>query len=196
MCKIKSKIAKLFKKKLFFTRDNLNISGVEIGEFTYGLPIIQKWTNKYNLKIGKFCSIAENVKILLDGNHRIDWVSTYPFGDIFKDIPLNPGHPAGKGDMEIGNDVWLGIDVLILPGVKIGDGAVIAAGSVVTKNVREFEIVGGNPAKHIKFRFNDEQINELKKISWWNWDFDKIKKEVQLLQSENINNFINKHKII
>lgn len=186
-------LRKLFKKSIF-TKDNINSSDkVSIGDFTYGVPEIYKWTNKYNLKIGKFCSIAKGVKLFVDGNHRIDWVSTFPFGEILNDVPKNPGHPIGKGDMEIGNDVWIGQEAMILSGVKIGDGAVIAAGSVVTKNVADYEIVGGNPAKSIKFRFSPEQIASLKKISWWNWELDKIKKEVPLLQSGDIDSFIKKH---
>lgn len=100
------------------------------------------------------------------------------------------GHPAGKGDMIIGNVVWIGQDVLIVPGVQIGDGAVIAAGSVVTKNVSDYEVVGGNPARHIRNRFTGQQISELKSIEWWEWPLDKIKANYQLLQSSNIDEFI------
>ena len=94
--------------------------------------------------------------------------------------------------MVIGNDVWIGEHVLILPGVQIGDGAVIAAGSVVTKNVSDYEIVGGVPARHIRNRFTDERIRELKRIKWWDWPLDKIKENYQLLQSSNIDEFIEK----
>lgn len=185
-------LRRLFKKSIF-TIDNVNIENVTIGDYSYGTPEIYKWTNKYSLKIGKFCSIAKGVKLFVDGNHRTDWVSTYPFGEIFSDVPKNPGHPIGKGDMEIGNDVWIGQEAMILSGVKIGDGAVIAAGSVVVKNVSDYEIVGGNPAKSLKFRFTPEQILSLKKIAWWNWELDKIKKEVPFLQSGGIDVFIDKH---
>jgi len=179
-----------------FTKDNIKIDGVEIGDYSYGRPLIQKVTNKYKLKIGKFCSIADNVRILVDLNHRIDWISTYPFGGVIKDIPINPEHSIGKGNMEIGNDVWICTSVTILPGVNIGNGAVIAAGAVVTKNVLPYEIVGGNPAKHIKFRFNEDQIKSLEKIAWWNWDLKKIKKEIPMLQSGNVDGFIRKHLVV
>jgi lipopolysaccharide transport system ATP-binding protein len=165
---------------------------IQVGEFTYGEPQIYMFTNKYQLVIGKFCSIAENVKIVVDGNHRPDWISTYPFAEQIDGLMTNPGLPHGKGDMSIGNDVWIGRDVLILPGVQIGDGAVIAAGSVVTRNVDDYEIVGGNPARHIKKRFTDLQITELKKIRWWDWQISKIKKNYQLLQSPCIEEFIEK----
>ncbi len=185
-------IRRLFNKSIF-TADNIKMNNVSIGEFTYGKPSIYTWTNNYNVKIGKFCSIAEGVKILVDGNHRPDWISTYPFGEVLHDVEKNPGHPIGKGDMEIGNDVWIGMDAMILSGVSIGNGAVIAAGSVVTKNVLPYEIVGGNPAKSIKFRFTDEQIKSLEKIAWWNWNSEKVKSEVSMLQSGNIDDFIKKH---
>ena len=94
--------------------------------------------------------------------------------------------------MIIGNDVWIGQDILIVPGVQIGDGAVIAAGSVVTKNVNDYNIVGGNPARHIRNRFTDEQIRALKEIKWWDWPIDKVKAHYHLLQSSNIDEFIEK----
>jgi len=186
-----SKIKTLFSNFKIKKSDNLN-KYVSIGKYTYGDPIIYIRTYRYKVKIGKFCSISNNVKIIVDGNHRVDWISTYPFGEIFADIAKNKGHPLGKGDIIIGNDVWIGKDVLILPGVHVGDGAVIGAGSVVTKNVNEYEIVGGNPAKHIKYRFNEKQIILLKKIEWWNWPINKIKNNYNLLQSGNIDKFIKK----
>jgi acetyltransferase-like isoleucine patch superfamily enzyme len=163
---------------------------VQIGEFSYGTPKVYMITDKYQLVIGNFCSIAGNCRIIVDMNHQTDWVSTYPFGELIPGLARSPGHPAGKGDMVIGNDVWIDEDVLIVPGVQIGDGAVIAAGSVVTKNVDDYEIVGGNPARHIRNRFTDEQITELKRIKWWDWPIDKIKANYQLLQSSNIDEFI------
>jgi len=185
----------LFRKPAFFTADNTKIKGVEIGAFTYGLPIIGKVTDTYSLKIGRFCSIADNVRIFVDSDHNPDSISTYPFANIFKDIPEISGRYTGNGNMEIGNDVWIGSSVLILPGVTIGDGAIVGAGSIVTKNIEDYEIVGGNPAKHIRHRFSPEQIKSLKKIAWWNWDLQKIKKDVPLLLSENIDEFIKKHEI-
>jgi lipopolysaccharide transport system ATP-binding protein len=161
-----------------------------IGEFTYGDPTIRMWTDKYKVKIGKFCSFSYNVTIIVDGNHRIDWISTYPFGKVISNIKENPGHPVGKGDIIIGNDVWIGYNALILPGVKIGDGAVIGANSVVTKNVDDYGIVAGNPARHIKYRFTQKQIESLKKIKWWDWPIEKIKANLDLIESHNIDEFI------
>lgn len=197
---VKKLVISLFRKllKLNKSKDNAIIGG-----YTYGRPIIYQWKNEYKVSIGKFCSISKNVQIIVDGNHRPDWITTYPFGEIIsslpknlkdniKDIPQNPGHNKGKGNITIGNDVWIGINVLILPGVQIGDGAVIGAGSVVTKNVNDYEIVAGNPAKHIKYRFDEKQIISIKEIEWWNWSINKIKDNINFLQSEDIDDFIKK----
>jgi acetyltransferase-like isoleucine patch superfamily enzyme len=176
------------------TRVSWFVSGtnVQIGEFSYGTPKVLMLTDKYRLVIGKFCSIGFRVRIIVDMNHRPDWISTYPFGELIRGLARNPGHPSGRGDMVIGNDVWIGQDALILPGVQIGDGAVIGAGSVVTRNVGDYEIVAGNPARHIGHRFTDKQISDLKRIKWWDWPTDKIKAHYQLLQSSNIDEFIEK----
>jgi lipopolysaccharide transport system ATP-binding protein len=173
----------------FVSGKNRNI---QIGQFSYGTPRVDMYTDIYRLVIGKFCSISFNVRIIVDvgSNHRPDWISTYPFEEVIRRLPRDLEHHLGKGDMVIGNDVWIGRDALILPGVQIGDGAVIAAGSVVTKNVSDYEIVGGNPARHIGNRFTDEQISELKRIKWWDWPMDKIKANYQLLESSNIDKFI------
>jgi lipopolysaccharide transport system ATP-binding protein len=168
--------------------DQLSIpqKSYKMGEYSYGNPTVLRFTNKYSLNIGKFCSISTNVIIIVDGNHRADWISTYPFGELIGEIPKNPGHPAGKGDIMIGNDVWIGLNVIILPGVKIGDGAVVGAGSVVTRDVQDYEIVAGNPIKHIRYRFTMEEIDILKSIKWWDWPKNMIIKYADLLQSKNI----------
>jgi lipopolysaccharide transport system ATP-binding protein len=171
------------------------MEGVTIGDFLSGsLPRIHKWTNKYTLSIGKFCCIAENVDIIIDGNHRPDWVAMYPLSRLLKNDFSNTGHPEGKGDMKIGSDVWIGMNSMIMPGVNIGDGAVIAAGAVVTHDVLPYEIVGGVPARHIKFRFTPEQITDLLYIQWWNWDIQKIKDNIFLLEKGYIDYFIKRFK--
>ena len=104
------------------------------------------------------------------------------------------GHPTCNGDITVGSDVWIGAKSTIMSGIKINDGAVVGAGSVVTKDVPPFAIVGGNPAQIIKFRFSPEQIIDLMNIKWWDWDEDKIKKEAMSLWSPNIDEFIKKHK--
>lgn len=136
---------------------------------------LRQWGEGAQLKIGNFCSIASNITVLLGGNHRTDWVTTYPFGHCknFPDVAPVKGHPKTNGNVVIGNDVWIGSGATIMSGVTIGDGAVIAANSHVVKDVAPYSIVGGNPAKHIKFRFTEEQIKSLLQIQWWNWDNKK-----------------------
>ena len=134
------------------------------------------------LIIGKFCQIAANVRFIMNGaNHATDGFSTFPFcafGNEWKDVPLTPDY---KGDTVIGNDVWIGYDAIVMPGVQIGDGAIIASGSVVTKDVEPYCIVGGNPAKLIRKRFSDETISKLIKLAWWDWPFDKVTQYAQAI---------------
>lgn len=150
---------------------------VVVGDNTYGFPNVFFWGDDTKLHIGKYCSIAEGVVIVLGGEHRMDWVTTFPFSALARDWPQakqNKGHPSSKGDVVIGNDVWIGQGALILSGVTIGDGAVIGAGSVVTKDVEDYAIAAGNPAKFVKFRFDLDTRIGLKKLLWWNWSDSKV----------------------
>ena len=154
-----------------------------IGECTYGMPTVIKYRgDKNRVIIGKFCSIADQVTIFVGGNHRTDWVSTYPFRVMF-DLPgkFQNGHPASCGDVIIGSDVWIGYNATILSGRTIGHGAVIAAQSVVSRDVPPYIVVGGNPAKMIKQRFSDEQISALLEIAWWDWPLNDILASVDVL---------------
>lgn len=175
-------------RKPYYTNKNKKYKKYDIGDYTYGKPKIYAEPSLF--KLGKFCSIADGVTIYGGGEHHYDWVSSYNFSAKFSCISCT----TSKGKVTIGNDVWLADGVLILSGVTIGDGAVIAARSVVTKDVKPYEIVGGNPAKHIKFRFSESQINSLLEIKWWNWDIEKVKAEFDLILSPNIDDFISKHK--
>lgn len=176
-----------------FLNKNKLYADYEIGEYTYGNPIVLAHDKNTRLKIGRFCSIAKDVTIMLGGEHHTNWVTTYPFGDFFNELDRRESYAKSKGDVTIGNDVWIGHGAMILSGVSIGHGAVIAANSTVTKNVPPYAIVGGNPAKIIRYRFNENQIRQLLKIEWWNWSIEKILDNCSDLLSDDISDFLSKY---
>jgi virginiamycin A acetyltransferase len=188
-------------KKLVFLKNIITRHNIIVGDYTY----YDDHENPANFEnnilyhfdfigdkliIGKFCAIASDVKFMMNGaNHEIDPVSTYPFaimGNGWEKINTVEKKYPYKGDTVIGNDVWIGYDALIMPGVKIGNGAVIASRAVVTKDVPDYAIVGGNPATIIRKRFDDETIGRLLKIAWWEWSAEKITENLHLINSKNI----------
>jgi acetyltransferase-like isoleucine patch superfamily enzyme len=162
----------------------------EIGRGSYGKLKIVDSKEGATVKIGAFCSFAASASIFLGTEHRTDWVTTYPFNIFWKSASHVRGHPKTKGDVIIGNDVWIGHEALILSGVKIGDGAVVGARAVVTKDVPAFSIVAGNPARIIRMRFDDETIKRLLRLQWWNWDDMTIERYLPLMLSDNIELFL------
>jgi len=171
-------------KKPFFTKEIFADTAFEIGEYTYGHPTILHWGEDATLKIGKFCSIAENVKIFLGGNHRADWVTTYPFSAFTAYFPEAAGiigHPATRGDVVIGNDVWIGYGASVLSGITIGNGAIVGAGAMVTKNIGPYEIWAGNPAVFIRKRFSDATIIRLEQEKWWDAPIEEIRLRIREL---------------
>lgn len=165
---------------------------IEIGDFTYGLPIVRSWGEDARLKIGKFCSIGENVKIYLGGNHRTEWITTYPFN-----VLLNAHYPgidgecaATKGDVVIGNDVWICDNVTILSGVTIGDGAVLANGAIVTKNVRPYAKVGGVPAELIEYRTAAHNLKNIRNITWWDLPLETLAEVIPFLCDTDVDRLI------
>lgn len=137
------------------------------------------------LIIGKFCAIARGVKFIMNGaNHKISGFSTYPFsifGESWKRVTPQLSELPYKGDTVVGNDVWLGYDSLIMPGIHIGDGAIIAASSVMTRDVPPYGVVGGNPAKEIRKRFAPDMVAALLEIAWWNWEIEKITRNLEII---------------
>lgn len=142
------------------------------------------------LIIGKFCALATDVKFIMNGaNHKISGLSTYPFsifGNGWEKVMPKPGELPYKGDTVVGNDVWIGYDTTIMPGIHIGDGAIIASKSVVVKDVPPYTIVGGNPAQVIKSRFDEPTIKKLLEIKWWNWDIKKITDNLEVITGGDI----------
>ncbi|MDY6783801.1 MAG: CatB-related O-acetyltransferase [Cyanobacteriota bacterium] len=145
------------------------------------------------LIIGKFCAIASDVKFIMNGgNHHIDRFAAYPFyifGNSWEKV--TPNSDVNKGDTIVGNDVWLGYDSLIMPGVRIGDGAVIGTRAVVTKDVEPYTIVAGNPARPIRKRFDDEIVAFLLEMKWWDWDIEKITEYLPVLYGNDVNSLKN-----
>ncbi|MES2039146.1 MAG: Vat family streptogramin A O-acetyltransferase [Pseudomonadota bacterium] len=137
------------------------------------------------LIIGKFCALARGIKFIMNGaNHNMAGISTYPFqifGNGWEKTPMDLEALPYKGDTVIGNDVWIGYEALIMPGVKIGNGAIISSRSVVVGNVPAYTIVGGNPAKPIRRRFTDDVIDTLEQIAWWDWPAEKISRHISII---------------
>lgn len=163
----------------------------EYGDHTYGRPTIMR-SGRTRLRMGKYCSIAPGVTILLGGNHRVDWVTTYPFSAVpgWPEAAGIRGHPKTNGDVVIGHDVWLSRGCCILSGVTVGHGAVIGAEALVTRNVEPYAIIGGNPGRVIKKRFSEEIIAKLLEIAWWDWPEERIRRGLPHLLSERIEDFI------
>jgi len=164
-------------------------SHISIGRFTYGFEnlSIRQWNEGAAFEVGAFCSFADDITIFLGGNHRVDWITTFPFGHIFQDELGGSeimGHPSSKGDVIIGNDVWIGSGATIMSGIKISDGAVISANACVVKDVAPYSIVGGNPAKLLKKRFDDNIIDLLLHLKWWQLPIEAIKNIQKILSSK------------
>ena len=191
-------------KQTVYLKNVITEANIEVGDYTiyndfvrdprdfeknnvlYHYPV-----NGDKLKIGKFCSIACGAKFLFtSGNHSMKSLSTYTFPIFFDEWELDVKDIRdawdNKGDTVIGNDVWIGYEAVIMSGVTIGDGAVIGARAVVTKDVPPYTIVGGVPAKPIRRRFDDAAIEKLEALRWWDWEFEKIKRNSPVIQSGDI----------
>ena len=186
--------------RLCFLKNVVKNPNIIIGDYTYYDDFERVENFEKNVKyhfdftgdkliIGKFCMIASDVTFIMNGaNHLTNAITPYPFaifGEGWKNAMEGKKYP-NKGDISIGNDVWIGYNATIMAGVKIGDGAIIATNATVTKDVEPYAIVGGNPAKLIKKRFSADQIKKLLTIQWWNWDIDKITRNLHLLTDHRI----------
>ena len=175
--------------------DDFESGRLVMGKHTYGHPLIESYRgSEARVIFGDYCSIGPRVRIITGGEHPADRISTFPFRIKFN-VPgaHEDGFPNTKGDVVIGNDVWLASDVTILSGVHIGDGAVVMAGAVVTKDVMPYSIVGGVPAKVVRKRLPDSQIDSMLAIRWWEWSEEKIRGEIPLLASTHVDQFIERH---
>jgi chloramphenicol O-acetyltransferase type B len=168
---------------------------VKVGRHTYGHEqiAIRSWDESTELRIGSFCSIADRVTVFLGGNHRSDWVTTYPFptfADRWKSARGIEDDHVSKGDVVIGNDVWVGSNATIMSGVTVGDGAVIGTDSCVTRDVAPYAIVAGNPARRLRLRFDPETVEKLLAVRWWEWSDERIEANVRLLCSGDVDRFL------
>jgi len=164
-----------------------------VGPYTYGRPKVRFPESGARLAIGRYGSIADGVEILLGGNHRLDWTTTYPFPALPRLWPEAAGltgHDTTRGDVVIGHDVWLGSQCMILSGVTIGHGAVVAARAVVTRDVPPYAIVAGNPARVVRLRFDEARIAALLETAWWNRPRTQIGTLVPLLLSGRVDDLL------
>ncbi len=184
-----------------FIRNTVQNPLIEIGEYTYyddpedaenfernvlyHFPFIGD-----RLIIGKFCALARGVKFIMNGaNHKMSGISTYPFqifGNGWEKVTPDPSELPYKGDTVIGNDVWIGYEALIMPGVRIGNGAIVSSRSVVVADVPAYSIVGGNPAQVLRSRFAPEVVARLESIAWWDWSIDRVTRHLDLIVSADV----------
>ncbi|MGU3538307.1 CatB-related O-acetyltransferase [Methylobacterium sp. A54F] len=159
--------------------------GFSIGAYSYGRPKVRFPESGRRLTIGRYCSIADKVEILLGGDHRLDWASTYPFAampGLFPGAEAPADYHASRGDVTIGHDVWLGSGCMILSGVSVGHGAVVAARAVVTRDVPPYAVVAGNPARVVRQRFDAATAAALVEAAWWDLPHAAVTGLVPLLQ--------------
>lgn len=190
--------------RLCFLKNIVKNPNIIVGDYTYYDDFENVENFEKNVKyhfdfvgdkliIGKFCMIASDVKFIMNGaNHLTDSMSSYPFaifGNGWENAMEGKSYPQ-KGNIDIGNDVWIGYNATIMAGVNIGDGAIIAANSTITRDVEPYTIVGGNPAKKIRKRFSEDVIIKLLALKWWNWNIDKITKNIKNLTENKIEKLI------
>ncbi|SDX72932.1 CatB-related O-acetyltransferase [Flavobacterium degerlachei] len=195
--------------RLCFLKNIIKNPNIIVGDYTYYDDFENVENFEKNVKyhfdfvgdkliIGKFCMIASDVKFIMNGaNHLTKSLSTYPFaifGNGWENAMDGKTYPQ-KGDIKIGNDVWIGYNATIMAGVSIGDGAINATNATVIKDVEPYTIVGGNPVKEIKKRFSNETIEKLLELKWWDWNIEKITNHIKDLTDNNINKLIEELKL-
>jgi acetyltransferase-like isoleucine patch superfamily enzyme len=178
--------------KLGLKKDPLPpLPGVEIGRHTYGLTKESFFVPHENVpvRIGSFCSIGPDVLFICAAEHRVDTATTFPIQFANGKI-RNANGTAGKGPITVGHDVWIGARCIVLSGVTIGNGAVLGAGSIVTRDIPPYAIAVGNPARTIRYRFAPDVIRRLQSLEWWNWSDDLIGERVELLTATDVDRFL------
>lgn len=189
-----------FHQKMVFLKNIIRNPSIEVGDYTYYDDLEDPFSFEKNvlylfdfigdkLLIGNFCAIASGVKFIMNGgNHETTPISSYPFqifGNGWERIADTVAYPF-KGNTVVENDVWIGAEAVIMPGVRVGNGAIVATKAVVTKDVPDYAVVAGNPAVVVKKRFSEEQIKQLLRVAWWNWDVEKITRNLHLIHSADV----------
>jgi len=161
-----------------------------VGVGTYGIPEVIEFGDDTILRVGSYTSIAAGVRILLGGEHRTDWLTTYPFPAMMSGLEDIKDYAPSKGDVVIGSDCWICADAMILSGVTIGHGSIVAAGAIVTRDVAPFSVVGGNPCKFIRWRFEEDVRDLLLQAAWWDWPMEEVKSVARMLSSSDMDAFL------
>lgn len=180
-------------ERVVFLKNVVKAPNIIVGDYTYFDSVNSSFEennvlynyhlDKVKLILGKFCAIAAETKFIMTGNHKLDGISTYPF-PIFQqgwEKAFDVSEFPFKGDIVVGNDVWFGYDSLVMPGIKIGDGAIVATRAVVSKHVPPYTVVAGNPARVVKERFDEATVERLLRIAWWDWDIEKINRNLSVI---------------
>ncbi|AHG42362.1 acetyltransferase [Pseudomonas syringae CC1557] len=188
--KVRKQLRKMDKLDRHAEKIRLKYPRAQVGVGTYGIPDIVDFGDDSVLRVGAYTSIAEGVKILLGGEHRTDWITTYPFPAMVEQVADILDYAPSKGDVVIGSDCWICANATIVSGVTIGHGAIVAAGAMVVRDVAPYSVVGGNPCKFIRWRFDEDIRQLLLQAAWWDWPVEEVKSVARTLCSSDMDAFI------
>ncbi|KPW55102.1 Acetyltransferase, CysE/LacA/LpxA/NodL family [Pseudomonas caricapapayae] len=188
--KVRKHLRKMDKLERLAEKIRLHYPRAEVGVGTYGTPDIVEFGDDSVLRVGSYTSIAEGVRILLGGEHRTDWITTYPFPAMVEQLSDIKDYSPSKGDVTIGSDCWICANAVIVSGVTIGHGAIVGAGAMVVRDVAPYSVVGGNPCKFIRWRFDEDVRDLLLQTAWWDWPMEEVKSVARTLCSSDMEAFL------
>lgn len=188
--KVRRQLRKMDKLERHAEKIRLKYPRAVVGVGTYGIPDIVDFGDNSILRVGSYTSIAEGVKILLGGEHRTDWITTYPFPAMVEQVSDIQDYAPSKGDVVIGSDCWICANAVIVSGVTIGHGAIVGAGAMVVRDVAPYSVLGGNPCKFIRWRFEEDVRDLLLQAAWWDWPMEEVKSVARTLCSSDMDAFL------